>query len=45
MSKQNKKKSLNQWLKQIGWVGILFFTIKGLITTYLIIQAGKCALD
>ena len=40
-----KKETTKQWLKRIGWAGILFFTIKGTITTYLIFQAGKCALD
>ncbi len=42
---KEKKETTKQWLKRIGWAGILFFTIKGTITTYLIFQAGKCAID
>jgi len=45
MSKKQKNESTREWLKRIGWAGILFFTIKGIITTYLLLQAGKCALD
>ncbi|MFK8006043.1 MAG: hypothetical protein AB8H03_06715 [Saprospiraceae bacterium] len=45
MSKKQKNESTRDWLKRIGWMGILFFTIKGIITTYLIFQAGKCAID
>ncbi len=45
MSKKQKNESTHDWLKRIGWAGILFFTIKGIITTYLLFQAGKCALD
>ncbi len=45
MSKKQENESTREWLKRIGWAGILFFTIKGTITTYLIFQAGKCALD
>jgi len=42
---KEKKETKKEWLKRIGWVGILFFTVKGIITTYLIFQAGKCAID
>jgi predicted membrane channel-forming protein YqfA (hemolysin III family) len=45
MSKKQKNESTKDWLKRIGWVGILFFIIKGTITTYLLFQAGKCAMD
>ncbi|MFK7773384.1 MAG: hypothetical protein AB8F94_14645 [Saprospiraceae bacterium] len=45
MSKKQKTESTQNWLKRIGWAGILFFTVKGIITTYLLFQAGKCALD
>lgn len=45
MSKKQKDESVKDWLKRIGWAGILFFTIKGIITTYLLFQAGKCAID
>ena len=32
-----------KWVKRFGIGGLIFFTIKGIITTTLIIWAGKCA--
>ena len=40
-----EKKDWKKWLKNLGIGGIIFFTVKGLITTYLIFMAGKCALN
>ena len=45
MSEKQKKESPRGWFKRIGWAGILFFTIKGIITAYFLFQAGKCAID
>lgn len=39
------KKSLKKWFKKIGVAGIIFFTVKGIISTYFIVQLGKCALQ
>jgi hypothetical protein len=36
-----KKKT---WLKRLGWAGILFFVIKGIISTSLIILGGNTIL-
>jgi hypothetical protein len=32
---------IKSWLKRVGWLGFLFFLIKGLIWLYLIYWAGK----
>lgn len=39
------KKSFIGWLKKIGILGFLFFLIKGLVWTYVFVQAGKCAME
>jgi hypothetical protein len=36
-----EKSSTRSWLKKIGIIGILFFVIKGCITTALLILAGQ----
>ncbi len=36
-SSTEKKKT---WLKRLGWAGILFFVIKGIISTTIIILGG-----
>jgi len=43
--KKEKEESTKAWLKRIGWAGILFFVVKGTITTYLIFKAGSCAIN
>lgn len=45
MENKEEKKDWKKWLKNLGIGGIIFFTVKGLITTYLIFMAGKCALN
>lgn len=35
------KSGLNAWLKRIGWLGFLFFLIKGLFWLYLIYWVGR----
>jgi hypothetical protein len=34
----NRKRS---WLKRIGWWGVLFFVVKGIISTGVILFAGN----
>lgn len=35
------KQRLNAWLKRLGWLGFLFFLLKGLVWLYLFYWAGK----
>lgn len=37
---EKKTKNLKLWLKRIGWIGFLFFLIKGLIWLALFWFAG-----
>jgi hypothetical protein len=39
--KKGSESKSKRWLKKIGIVGILFFVIKGCITTALLILAGQ----
>lgn len=41
---QIEEKSIKNWLKKIGVAGFLFFFIKGLVWTFVFVQAGRCAL-
>jgi hypothetical protein len=38
---EKKPKGFKKWLKRIGVGGIIFFTVKGTITTLLIYFLGK----
>lgn len=42
---KKEKESTKAWLQRIGWAGVLFFVIKGTITSYLIFKAGSCAFN
>jgi len=45
MENKEEKKDWKKWLKNLGIGGIIFFTVKGLITTYLItfqLSVGWC---
>jgi len=39
--KPDSKKRLMLWLKRLGWAGILFFTIKGLVWLTVFLGIGK----
>lgn len=42
---ESKKEKLIAYLKKIGIGGIIFFTVKGCISLYIILSLGKCAIE
>jgi predicted membrane channel-forming protein YqfA (hemolysin III family) len=37
----DKKQKRKAWMKRMGWATILFFVIKGTITTTLLLMGGQ----
>jgi hypothetical protein len=41
LTKEKHNRKIISWLKRIGWLGFLFFTIKGLIWLAIFMGLGK----
>jgi hypothetical protein len=41
INSDNKKSKALSWLKKIGWLGFLFFLIKGLVWVAIFLGLGK----
>lgn len=42
--KLERKEKVVAYLKKVGIGGIIFFTVKGCISLYVILTLGKCAI-